>query len=145
MTPEQIFQIVNLLAVLGWLLLAVAPGRAWASTAITAGVIPVLAAVYVGLIALNWGGSEGGFGSLAAVAQLFANPWLLLAGWTHYLAFDLFVGRWEAEDARARGIPHWLVLPCLLLTFLFGPAGWLLYLALRLVHGATPQRSHARR
>jgi hypothetical protein len=140
-TPEQIFQVVNLLALIGWLLLAVLPGRAWASTAIAAGVIPVLAAVYAGLIALNWGGAEGGFGSLAEVAQLFANPWLLLAGWTHYLAFDLFVGSWEVRDARSRGIPHWQLLPCLLLTFLFGPAGWLLYVALRLGHGATSQRA----
>ena len=131
MTPEQIFSVVNLLALAGWVLLAVLPGRAWVSKAIAAGVIPVLAAVYVGLIALNWRGSEGGFGSLAEVAQLFANPWLLLAGWTHYLAFDLFVGSWEVRDARSLGISHWLVLPCLLLTFLFGPAGWLLYTFLR--------------
>ena len=131
MTPEQIFSVVNLLALVGWVLLAVLPGRAWVSKAIAAGVIPILAAVYVWLIAFNWRGSEGGFGSLAEVAQLFANPWLLLAGWTHYLAFDLFVGSWEVRDARLLGISHWLVLPCLLLTFLFGPAGWLLYTILR--------------
>ncbi|HET9268227.1 MAG TPA: ABA4-like family protein, partial [Vicinamibacterales bacterium] len=128
MTPEQIFSIVNLLALVAWVLLAVLPGRAWVSQAIAAGAIPVLAAVYVGLIGLNWRGSEGGFGSLAEVAQLFANPWLLLAGWTHYLAFDLFVGSWEVRDARVHGVPHWLVLPCLFLTFMFGPAGLLLYL-----------------
>ena len=145
MTPEQIFSVVNLLALVGWVLLAVLPGRAWVSKAIAAGVIPVLAVVYTGLIAFNWRGSEGGFGSLAEVAQLFANPWLLLAGWAHYLAFDLFVGSWEAQDARSRGMSHWLLLPCLLLTFLFGPAGWLLYLTLRLANGATPHRSHDRR
>ena len=137
MTPEQIFSVVNLLALVGWLLLAALPGRAWVPKAITAGVIPVLAAVYVGLIAFNWLGSEGGFGSLAEVARLFANPWLLLAGWTHYLAFDLFVGSWEVRDARSLGISHWLVVPCLLLTFLFGPAGWLLYTSIRSVR-ATP-------
>ena len=83
------------------------------------------------IIATRFAGSAGGFASLAAVATLFSNPWLLLAGWTHYLAFDLFVGSWEVRDARERGIPHLCVLPCLALTFLFGPAGWLLYLALR--------------
>jgi hypothetical protein len=130
-TPEQIFSVANLLALVGWVLLAVLPGRAWVSKAIAAGAIPVLAGLYVGLIAFNWLGSEGGFGSLADVAQLFANPWLLLAGWTHYLAFDLFVGSWEVRDARSLGISHWLVLPCLLLTFLFGPVGWLLYTIVR--------------
>lgn len=57
------------------------------------------------------------------------------AGWTHYLAFDLFIGGWEVRDARQRGIPHLLVVPVLVLTFLVGPAGLLLYLAIRLVGG----------
>jgi hypothetical protein len=138
MTPEQIFSVVNLLALAGWVLLAVLPGKAWVPKAIAAGVIPVLAVVYTGLIAFNWRGSEGGFGSLAEVAQLFANPWLLLAGWTHYLAFDLFVGSWEVRDARTRGISHWLVVPCLFLTFMFGPVGWLLYMGLRTWRGVSP-------
>src|SRR4051812_21348401 len=53
---------------------------------------------------------------------------MLLAGWTHYLAFDLFVGRWEVRDAQRRGIPHLLITPALVLTFLLGPAGFLFYL-----------------
>ncbi|HEU6452531.1 MAG TPA: ABA4-like family protein, partial [Gemmatimonadaceae bacterium] len=61
----------------------------------------------------------------------FENPWALLAGWVHYLAFDLFVGGWEVRDAQRRGIPHLLVVPALVLTFLFGPGGLLLYLAIR--------------
>jgi hypothetical protein len=55
----------------------------------------------------------------------------LLAGWIHYLAFDLFTGAWEARDARRLRISRWLVAPCLLLTFLFGPLGLGLYLLLR--------------
>lgn len=134
MTPDQIFDVVNLVAVAGWLLLAVLPGRPWVANAVAAGVIPaLLAIVYTAVVAAQWAGSDGGFGSLAQVARLFANPWLLLAGWVHYLAFDLFVGSWEVRDARLHNIPHWLVLPCLFLTFMFGPAGWLLYMAVRAV------------
>ena len=87
--------------------------------------------VYVALIATQWRTSNGGFGTLADVATLFSNPWLLLAGWVHYLAFDLLVGTWEASDARERVVPHLALVPCLLLTFMFGPAGWLLYLGMR--------------
>jgi hypothetical protein len=65
------------------------------------------------------------------VSALFSNPWVLLAGWTHYLAFDLFIGGWEVRDAQRRGIPHLFIVPALVLTFLFGPAGLLLYLAIR--------------
>jgi hypothetical protein len=59
------------------------------------------------------------------------NRWALLAGWTHYLAFDLFIGGWEVRDAQRRGIPHLLIVPALVLTFLLGPAGLLFYLAIR--------------
>ena len=99
----------------------------------TGAILPLLLAVlYAGLIAANFGKSQGGFGSLAGVAQLFSNPWLLLAGWVHYLAFDLFIGSWEVRDARNRGIAHWMVIPCLALTFFFGPVGLLLYFLLRI-------------
>ena len=95
-------------------------------------VVPcVLAVVYLGLVATSMPGSEGGFSSLAGVSTLFDNPWALLAGWTHYLAFDLFIGGWEVRDAQRRGIPHLVVIPCLILTFLLGPVGLLLYVAIR--------------
>jgi hypothetical protein len=131
MSAEQIFSLCNPLAMAGWLLLIVAPRRLWALL-IAGRLIPlVLAAGYLAALAPHWAGAEGGFGSLQDVSALFANPWLLLAGWIHYLAFDLFIGAWQVTDAAARNISHWLVIPCLLLTFLFGPIGLLAYFALR--------------
>jgi hypothetical protein len=132
MTPDQIFAIVNPAAALAWLVLIVAPRRA---PIVTGLVVPaIFAALYAVLIVANWSGAEGGFSTLADVAQLFTNRWLLLAGWVHYLCFDLLVGTWEVQDARARGVPHLLVVPCLVLTFLFGPAGWLVYKGLASAH-----------
>jgi hypothetical protein len=131
MSPHQLFPVLNLAAMAGWMLLAVSPRWPRLIDVAGRGFPIIFACVYIVAIAANWRGSERGFSSLADVATLFANPWLLLAGWTHYLAFDLFVGSWETRDARERRIPHLLVLPCLLLTFLFGPAGLLLYLGLR--------------
>jgi hypothetical protein len=131
MSADQIFSLCNPIAMAGWALLIVVPRRPWAAL-IAGRVIPLLlSGVYLVVFALNWAGSEGGFGSLAEVSALFANPWLLLAGWIHYLAFDLFVGAWELRDAAERRISHWLMIPCLLLTFLFGPIGLLTYFALR--------------
>jgi len=132
MSPNQAFAIANVVAMFGWVLLAVFPGRRWIADVICGRIIPaVLATTYVVIIVTRWAGTSGGFSTLTDVGLLFSNPWLLLAGWVHYLAFDLFVGSWEVQDARAHGIPHVLVLPCLALTFMFGPAGWLLYLGLR--------------
>lgn len=132
MSPNQIFSIANVIALAGWVLLIALPGKRWAGQLLPGVAIPaVLAVLYSGIVAVHFLPSDGGFSSLPDVARLFTNPWLLLAGWVHYLAFDLLVGSWETRDARERGIAHLLVVPCLILTFLFGPAGWLLYLAVR--------------
>lgn len=132
MSPDALFPICNALVLPGWLLLIVAPRWRWtdrlvASCALTL----ILAGAYAYLIVAYFGRSEGGFGSLAQVALAFKSPHVLLAGWIHYLAFDLFVGGWEARDARKLGIPHALLVPCLLLTFVFGPMGLLAYFLLR--------------
>jgi hypothetical protein len=132
MTANHVFSIVNPIALLSWLLLIVLPRRRWVIDVVAGFAVPLLfAIVYTAIIATNFFGSAGGFSSLPDVALLFSNPWLLLAGWTHYLAFDLLVGTWEARDAGDRGVSHLLLVPCLVLTFLFGPAGWLLYQVVR--------------
>lgn len=136
MSVEQVFSLCNMTAMAGWILLAVAPRKHWSSTIIAGRAIPLLlAAVYLVLIAAHWGEGKGGFGSLAGVAALFENRWLLLVGWIHYLAFDLFTGAWEVRDAGERGISHWLVVPCLGLTFMFGPVGLLAYFGVRTAAG----------
>jgi hypothetical protein len=133
MSAETAFSIVNATALVAWIALMLLPGRRWVNQLAVTSVAALFAAAYIAIIAPRWMTSPGGFSSLAAVATLFANPWLLLAGWIHYLAFDLLIGSWEVRDARGRGIPHLAVVPCLLLTFMFGPAGWLLYMAARTV------------
>lgn len=139
MTAEQLFSILNLLAVAAWLALIFLRRARW-STMVVPFVLPsLLAVVYVVLLAMTLGRSEGGFSTLAGVRALFEDPWVLLAGWVHYLAFDLFIGGWEVRDAQTRGISHVLIVPALILTFLFGPAGLLLYLAIRRFAGNRPQ------
>ena len=134
--PATAFSLAGLLAMLGWagLLLALFVERArtyaWSVAAI---LIPALLAVaYVLLIQEGMRAAEGGgFGSISEVRALFANDSALAAGWLHYLAFDLFVGSWIAREGADSAVPAVLLIPCLLLTFLLGPAGLLLFLVLR--------------
>src|SRR5690606_2333913 len=116
---------------LGWLPLLLLPRARWAVSLVPIVVPAVLSVAYVALVAAALPGSDGGFSSLAAVRALFESPEALLAGWTHYLAFDLFIGGWEVRDAQRRGIPHLLLVPALVLTFLAGPGGLLLYFGIR--------------
>jgi hypothetical protein len=140
MTAEQIFSIANLLAAGCWILLAVLPDRRWVTEVVTGKAAPALFTVaYVAIVAAEFPRAEGSFSTLAGVTQLFANPWLLLAGWTHYLAFDLLIGTWEARDSLERGVPRWLLVPCLFLTLMFGPMGWVTYVLVSMRY-----RHHAR-
>jgi hypothetical protein len=120
---------------LGWVAMILFPRKPWATRIVPVAIPALLSVVYAVLILMSLPGSEGGFSSLGGVRTLFADPWALLAGWTHYLAFDLFIGGWELRDAHQRDIPHLVMIPILLMTFMLGPAGLLLYLALRMVVG----------
>lgn len=132
MSPEKLFSLCGALVLPGWLLLVFLPRWRWTARLVCPVLIPLLLAlVYLWLVATTFGRTPGDFGSLAGVSQLFQNPRALLAGWIHYLAFDLFIGSWEVRDAQRNGVHHLLVVPCLALTFLFGPVGLLLYFAIR--------------
>jgi len=134
MEIEVVFSIVNTVALLSWVLLFVFYTSNWVYPTILSGVIVFLAIVYLYFISVGLtGGADGGFSSLKSIRQLFADDYALLAGWVHYLAFDLFVGMWIAKDALSANISRWFLLPCLLCTFMLGPVGLLLYLVLRAV------------
>ncbi|MEO8249967.1 MAG: ABA4-like family protein [Burkholderiales bacterium] len=140
MTPAVAFEWVSPASPLGFLLLALAlvrPAARLHNVLLWLGgrLIPILlCAVYAVLLVRYWGSAPGGgFGSLDAVATLFAAPGKLLGGWVHYLAFDLLIARWIVDDGLAARLPRWLLLPCLIPAFLYGPVGLLLYLALRTV------------
>jgi hypothetical protein len=136
MTLDTLFLLANASVMPAWLLLAVAPGwegtRRIVHTLHYPAVLGILYTVYaVPSLLGSTTPDGGGFGTLAGVVTLFAVPQVALIGWIHYLVFDLFVGAWEARDARRRGIPHLLLLPCLFFTLMLGPLGLLLYVSLR--------------
>lgn len=142
MTAEQIFSIANLASLLCWILLAVLPNRRWVTEVVTGRAAPALFALaYIAIVIAEFPRGDGSFSTLGGVTQLFANPWLLLAGWLHYLAFDLLIGTWEARDSIERGVPRWLLVPCLFLTLMFGPMGWFLYVVVRTRYRQVPRHA----
>jgi hypothetical protein len=137
MTPDMMFKVASAIAMLGWLALLASRWVPHLSDRIAGFWVPLILSVgYAALILTHWGASDGGFDTLDNVIKLFARRELVLAGWVHYLAFDLFIGAWEARTGRAESIPFWLVVPCLLLTLMFGPIGLLVFMALRMVQSA---------
>lgn len=132
MTAAQLFSLANLAVMPGWLLLIFLPRWRWTRIVAAYALPAALGVVYLLIMLQEFDLDGGGFGSLEQVSQLFENSWLLLAGWIHYLAFDLFIGAWEVRDASRLNIPHLFVIPCLVLTFLVGPVGLLLYFIVRI-------------
>ena len=136
MTADQLFSIANPVALLGWLVLiyAIIRRNDWLRDQIAGRWWPLgFAAIYLILIVLFFGRAEGGFDSLANVQKLFTSPWAALAGWVHYLAFDLFVGAWIARQHMQAGLPRWPLIAILPLTFMFGPIGFLAFEVSRLL------------
>jgi hypothetical protein len=132
MNPEKVFKIVNTVVLLPWLLMIIFPKTNFTKTVIDSNVFPLgLAVIYAFYIFTTFGKSGGNFMTLQGVEKLFSKREVLLAGWIHYLVFDLFVGAWEWRDALKNGISHWILVPCLVLTLMFGPVGFLVYFCLR--------------
>ena len=132
MSAAEVFSFTNLVVLPAWLMLIFLPRSNWTRIVAAYAVPSALGIIYLTLLLMNKPPEGAGFGSITQVERLFSSQWLLLAGWIHYLAFDLFIGAWEVRDAWRLNIPHLLVVPCLILTFLVGPVGLLVYFVVRL-------------
>lgn len=132
MEMNQLFSICSSFAMVGWALLIFAPRWRWTGRLVLSGFWSVLlSVVYLVLIVRFMPGADGGFGSIAEVRAFFGRDALLTAGWVHYLAFDLLVGALETRHARETNMPHVLLVPILVLTFLLGPIGLILFFGLK--------------
>ena len=130
MNVDLIFKLCNIAALASWVLLVAAPRWKLVPQIIRWGVMTLMAVLYSVLIAVYFFRIDGGgFSSLAAVQALFTSREVALAGWVHYLAFDLFVGLWIAEKSDNLGIARIVQAPVLVTTFMFGPLGYLLFQA----------------
>lgn len=127
MAPEILFSYVGAAAMAGWSILIFGPRKYTWVNAIALWVIPFgLSAVYAALVFSKFSETGGGFGSLSNVAILMSNDWALLAGWVHFLAFDLFIGAVMAARMDHFGVSRLVQAAILATTFMLGPLGFLI-------------------
>ena len=130
MTPSEVFSIANMIAFAMWFLLIILPN--WKATRflINYKVIPIfLSLVYAFYIIQSIvSGPAMDFGSLKAVMKLFTIENAVLAGWLHYLGFDMLVGMWMVDQNKTLKIHPVIMAPCLLGTFMIGPIGFVLFM-----------------
>jgi hypothetical protein len=125
---DQVFAAASTAAAVAWGMLIFLPRWKILVALVRYGIVGALCLLYAVLAFVYFFRVEGGgFGSIAQVRTLFASDPVLVIGWVHYLAFDLFVGLWIAEKADAANVSRLLQAPLLLLTFMFGPVGLVAY------------------
>jgi hypothetical protein len=135
MTWETAFRVFNLSVVPVWLLMMLQPNWPITTRLVRWAPVPMaLSGLYTLLVAAHLDHTPGSYNSLLEVRQMLFHKPVLLAAWTHYLAFDLFIGGWMFEESRRLHMPHVLLAVSLFLTFLLGPPGLLVFLLLRLRH-----------
>lgn len=125
-----LFSWMNNLALIGWALLILTPKR-WTWLMVSTGIVipTILGIAYGALMLMNFADVEGGgYSSLQQVKALMSDESVLVAGWAHYLCFDLLVGTFIAKESDKRGIVRLIQIPILLATFMFGPVGFVLFL-----------------
>jgi hypothetical protein len=132
MSPEQLFSLASGLALLGWMYLLLFTYRSATARIVLGTAVTLLCILYASMIfgALK-ADDFSKFSTLEGVMSLSGSKEAALVGWIHYLAFDLVAGLFIANNASLHGISRWVILPCLLLTFMMGPVGLLLYLVIR--------------
>lgn len=125
MAPNLLFKIINSLVLPAWILLIFFPKKKVTENLIYSGAISFgLSFIYAICLITNFKiGSVGGFDSLESVRLLFSKDWALLAGWIHYLAFDLYIGA-KIIEKRNDNLPLRFIIA--FLTFMFGPVGFFL-------------------
>lgn len=133
MTIAELFSLTNMIAMLMWLLMIGLPKWKFTRFLMAYKIVPIFLSLFYVFFMVSHLSAGGGldFGSLASVMALFTFENALMAGWIHYLAFDLLVGIWMLKENEQLGIHPLLMAPCLFATFMLGPVGFLLFMLFR--------------
>ncbi len=127
------FKIANASVIPAWLVLLLFPKNSITSRLVHSGAwSAALSILYTILLSFSFGG-DGGMDSLENLKISFQRDEIMLLGWVHYLAFDLFIGAWISRDANRLGLHHLMVAPVLILTLFAGPVGLLSYLVIKAI------------
>jgi hypothetical protein len=128
----MLFNATNAVALVAWALLILGPRSPRIAAIILYFGVGLLCLAYAVMFAVQFEGVfQGDMTGIDGISALFQQDGLVVLGWTHYLAFDLFIGQWIAKDADHKKFSRIVQAPVLLLTLLAGPIGLLIWLVVR--------------
>src|SRR5229473_2570014 len=123
-----LFRLSNVLVLPVWALMILLPRWRWTTRIMRSPLVSAAPAVlYAALVLPRLGEIWPAVTrpTLGGIAVLLGSPAGATVAWVHFLAFDLFVGRWIYLDSHERRISAWVMAPVLFLTLMLGPGGFL--------------------
>ena len=141
LTFENIYLWANFGVLPFWLLLIILPNSKVTQFFVNSILIPlILGAIYVYVLYQAFLLDDPVFDILKLYLNLdnlytvFATESFLLVFWIHFLALNLFLGSWLSRDAFKHNIPRKLAAIPLVIVYLTGPLGLVLYWLFRTIY-----------
>ena len=133
MNNDTLFNITCGIAGIGWIvLLFISPFWPKYDRFLVGVILVILALVYTMLNVTHFDPDLlSDFFSLDGISKIYGTRALLLAGWVHFLVFDLIVAVWMKKNSVRHGIKHGWVIPSLIFTCMLAPLGFLIYIITR--------------
>ena len=140
-TVDMLYYWVNLGVLPFWLILIFFPNSSICKYFVTS-VFPIilLSAAYIFMIYksyLNSYNFEGNFNlyfGIENISELFANKTFLMMFWIHFISVNLFTGSWMVKDSQKFMMNKIFLIIPLIITYLIGPLGLLIYWLIRIFH-----------
>ncbi len=136
MNPQILFILFSALAFICWIPLLAIPYHKFTTKYVQYFGAPIFFAIvyiicftYTVIVADSFSVNAG---ILDYVIKMFQGSWGFLTGWVHYLCFDLVVGSYMVIGAKKIQLNKGILFVCLLLTFMAGPIGFLIFRAIKL-------------
>ena len=72
--------------------------------------------------------------NISNLSNLFSNETFLILFWIHFISINLFTGGWIVKDSQKFGINKIILFLPLIITYLIGPLGLLIYWLIRIFY-----------
>ena len=140
-TIETLYMWINLGVLPFWFILIVFP-QSHLSRIFVTSIFPffILSGVYIFILyksyltGYDFDGNFSLYLGLSELSRLFEEHLYIMIFWTHFIAINLFIGGWIVKDSQNFSINKVLIAVPLIVTYLIGPIGLLLYWIIRIFY-----------
>ena len=140
-TNDMLYLWINIGVLPFWLLIIFFP-RSHLCKYLATSIFPIflLSGAYVFILyqaflsSFDFTGNFNLYLGLSSISELFRDDLYLLMFWAHFVAVNLFIGGWMLKDSNKFGINKIVLALPLIITYLIGPIGILIYWLIKIFY-----------